>query len=79
MKLTFKEQRELESLPSEIEALEREQHELTARMASADYHRQGHEKIKADRQRAEEIERLLERAFERWGALEEKAKAVGSG
>ena len=76
VKLTFKEQRDLESLPTEIEALEREQHELTARMASADYHKQGPEKIRADRQRAEEIERLLERAFERWSALEEKAKAA---
>ena len=44
VKLTFKEQRELESLPAEIEALEREQHELTARMAGADYHKQGPEK-----------------------------------
>ena len=79
VKLTFKEQRELESLPSEIEALEHEQHDLTARMASADYHKQGHEKSKADRQRAEEIERLLERAFERWGVLEEKAKAAAAG
>ena len=79
MKLTFKEQRDLESLPSEIEALEREQHDLTARMASADYHRQGPEKIRADRQRAEEIERLLESRFERWAALEEKAKLAASG
>jgi ATP-binding cassette subfamily F protein uup len=76
VKLTFKEQRDLESLPSEIEALEREQHDLTARMASADYHKQGPETMKADRQRAEEIERLLERAFERWSALEEKARAA---
>jgi ATP-binding cassette subfamily F protein uup len=75
-KLTFKEQRELESLPGLIEALEREQHELTARMASADYHRQRAEGIKADRRRAQEIERLLETSFERWSALEEKAKAA---
>jgi ATP-binding cassette subfamily F protein uup len=76
VKLTFKEQRDLESLPSEIEALEREQHGLTARMASAEYHKQAPGAMKADRQRAEEIERLLERAFERWSALEEKAKAA---
>jgi ATP-binding cassette subfamily F protein uup len=78
-KLSFKELRELESLPAQIEALEREQHELTARMASADYHKQGAERIKADRQRAEEIERSLETSFERWSALEEKAKAAGGG
>jgi ABC transport system ATP-binding/permease protein len=78
VKLTFKESRELESLPAEIEALEREQHELTARMAAADYHRQGAEHIKADRQRAEEIERLLESRFERWAALEAKAKLAAA-
>jgi ATP-binding cassette subfamily F protein uup len=78
VKLTFKESRELESLPAEIEALEREQHDLTARMASADYHRQGPEQLKADRRRAEEIERLLETAFERWSALEQKAKQAGA-
>jgi ATP-binding cassette subfamily F protein uup len=78
VKLTFKESRELESLPAEIEALEREQHDLTARMAAADYHRQGPEQLKADRRRAEEIERLLESAFERWSALEQKAREAGA-
>ena len=79
VKLSFKEQRDLESLPAEIEALEREQHELTAQMASADYHKHGAERIKADRQRATNIERLLESKFERWSALEEKAKAAAAG
>jgi ATP-binding cassette subfamily F protein uup len=79
VKLTFKEQRELESLPAEIEALEREQHDLTARMAAADYHRQGAERIRADRQRAEALEHLLESRFERWAALEEKAKLAAAG
>jgi ATP-binding cassette subfamily F protein uup len=79
VKLSFKEQRDLESLPAEIEALESEQHELTAQMASADYHQQGAERIKVDRQRATAIERLLESKFERWSALEEKAKAAAAG
>jgi ATP-binding cassette subfamily F protein uup len=78
VKLTFKEQRDLESLPAEIEALEREQHELTAQMAGADYHKRGAERLKADRRRATEIERLLEAKFERWSALEEKAKLAGA-
>ena len=34
--LTFKEQRELERLPAEIEALERDQHALTERMSAPD-------------------------------------------
>jgi ATP-binding cassette subfamily F protein uup len=79
VKLTFKEQRDLASMPSEIEALEREQHDLTARMAGADYHQQGVERIRADRARAEAIERTLESLFERWSVLEEKAKAAAAG
>ena len=79
VKLTFKEQRELESLPAEIETLEREQHELTALMASADYHTRGADGIRVDRRRAEEIERLLETRFERWSVLEEKAKLASAG
>ncbi len=46
-KLSYKETRELEQLPAQIEALEAEQRELTARMSSGDYHRQGAAQIKA--------------------------------
>jgi ATP-binding cassette subfamily F protein uup len=74
VKLSFREQRDLEGLPGEIEALEREQHALTERMSSADYHRQGPDAIKADRARAEQVEHELAAKFERWSALEEKAR-----
>jgi ATP-binding cassette subfamily F protein uup len=76
-KLSFKEQRELDALPAEIEALEQEQHQLTARISSADYHRQGAEAIKADRRRADDIERLLAEKFARWEALDQKATLAG--
>ncbi|HKE95927.1 MAG TPA: ATP-binding cassette domain-containing protein [Povalibacter sp.] len=69
-KLSYKEVRELEQLPREIEALEQEQQELTARMSSADYHRQGAEQMRTDRRRVEEIESLLASKFDRWEALE---------
>ena len=42
-------------------------------MSAPDYHRQGAEAIKADRQRAVEVERLLADRFARWDALEAKA------
>jgi ABC transport system ATP-binding/permease protein len=74
VKLSFREQRDLDSLPGEIEALEREQHGITERMSAADYHRQGPDAIKADRVRAEQIEHELATKFERWSALEEKAR-----
>jgi ATP-binding cassette subfamily F protein uup len=72
-RLSSWEQRELDALPAELEALEREQHALTERMCAPDYHREGTERIKADRTRAEEIERLLAAKFERWGELDARA------
>jgi ABC transport system ATP-binding/permease protein len=69
-RLGYKEQRELTSLPGEIEALEREQTATTTRMSAPDYHLQGASQIRADRQRLEEIEALLLAKFERWEALE---------
>lgn len=71
-KLSFKEARELAQLPAEIEALEQQQHALTARMSGADYHKQGSEQIKTDLKLAESIERQLTEKFARWAALEEK-------
>ena len=74
-KLTFAERRELETLPDEIEALEQEQHALTERMCLPDYHREGPERIKLDRDRAAEIEHALAAKFERWGELDSRNDA----
>jgi ATP-binding cassette subfamily F protein uup len=73
-KLSFKEQRELASLPGEIEALEREQTELTARMSSPDYHRPGAQQALTDGKRLEAIEALLLTKFARWESLEEQQR-----
>jgi len=73
VKLSFREQRELEQLPGELEALEKEQAELTARMSGADYHKQGAAQLRADRERAAKIEKLLAEKFERWSLLDQKA------
>jgi len=72
-KLSFKEQRELAQLPGELEVLEREQTALAARMSNADYHRQGAAQLKADRERAAAIEKLLATKFERWAELDQRA------
>jgi ATP-binding cassette subfamily F protein uup len=71
-KMSYKETRELGQLPAEIEALEQQQHELTARMSSGEYHKQGGDQIKADLQLADELERQLAEKFARWEALEAK-------
>ena len=78
VKLTYKETRELEALPGEIDALEAEQQALAARMSAPDYYRQGGAAMKADQMRSGEIEALIDAQLERWEALEAKAKAAAS-
>jgi len=70
-RLSYKEERELAALPEEIESLEREQTELTARMSAPDYHRLGGERLRGDRKRLAELEELLLHKFARWESLEE--------
>jgi len=72
VRLSYKEQRELAALPDEIEALEREQAQLTERMSAPDYHRLGGEQLRSDRKRLEELEALLLDKFARWERLEEE-------
>ena len=71
-KMSYKETRELTQLPAEIEALEQQQQALTARMSSGDYHKQGSEQIKADRQLVSDLEQQLAEKFARWEELENK-------
>ena len=71
-RLSYKEERELAALPEEIESLEREQTELTARMSAPDYHRLGGERLRGERNRLAELEELLLQKFARWESLEEQ-------
>ncbi|MFZ0009749.1 MAG: hypothetical protein WAK94_16060, partial [Steroidobacteraceae bacterium] len=71
-RLSYKEERELAALPEEIESLEREQTELTARMSEPDYYRLGGERLRGDRKRLAELEELLLEKFARWESLEEQ-------
>jgi ATP-binding cassette subfamily F protein uup len=72
-RLSYKEQRELESLPAEIQRLEDEQRELTRKMSADDYCRAAADEMRRDGERAVEIEALLAQRMERWVSLEEKA------
>jgi ATP-binding cassette subfamily F protein uup len=71
-KLSYKETRELEALPGEIEALEAEQKQLAAKMSAPDYYKQPPDRLRADQARSAEIEALLLQKLERWEALEAK-------
>jgi ATP-binding cassette subfamily F protein uup len=75
-KLSYRETRELEQLPKQIEALEDEQKALAAAMGGSDYHKRGGEQMRKDAERAIEIEQWLETAFERWAELDAKKNAA---
>jgi len=69
-KLTFKEAKELEALPSRISALEREQAELERRLADPLLYRTDPEAVRTAKMRYDSIEQDLMRALERWTELE---------
>jgi ATP-binding cassette subfamily F protein uup len=69
-KLTFKETRELETLPRHIEDLESEQKSLYERMADPEFYKEGGEKISRAKGRLNELEQALEESYARWQDLE---------
>jgi ATP-binding cassette subfamily F protein uup len=69
-RLTYKERRELEALPSRIEELESHQAELHARMGGAEFYRQRSDDITAAMERLESIQCELELCYQRWQLLE---------
>ena len=69
-KLTFKEERELETLPGHIEALESEQKCLYERMAEPQFYKEAGEKISRARARMDELAQALEETYARWQELE---------
>ncbi len=68
-KLSYKEQRELEQLPVQIEALEVEQQALREALADGTLYARDHERAAQLTRRDGEIEDLLMQALERWEAL----------
>ncbi|HEX4051065.1 MAG TPA: ATP-binding cassette domain-containing protein [Steroidobacteraceae bacterium] len=68
-RLSWREQRELEALPQEIEALEREQTDISQRMSAGDYWNDV-QRARADSERLGHIQALLADKFARWETLE---------
>ncbi|HCL87342.1 MAG TPA: ABC transporter ATP-binding protein [Comamonadaceae bacterium] len=68
-KLSYKEQRELEQLPAQIEALEAEQLALREELADGSLYARDGARAAALHARDGEIEELLMQALERWEAL----------
>lgn len=68
-KLSYKEQRELEQLPSRIERLEQEQAMLQAQVGAPDFYRSSKNDIAAVLARLESLEAELAQAYGRWETL----------
>jgi ATP-binding cassette subfamily F protein uup len=71
-KLSFKEQKELEGIPSEIEKLELEQVEINTQLADGELYKSQATLVKTLQARLIEIEGLLEKSLARWEVLDAK-------
>ena len=69
-KLSYNDQRELDSLPVEIEQLEKEIGALQKLIAAPDFYAQEAELVQQKLRDLGEAEKLLEQRIERWGELE---------
>ena len=69
-KLSFKETKELESIPELIDKLEKEQSQINSLLADPAVYRDKPDEVKTRQSRLLEIETLIENALKRWEELE---------
>jgi len=69
-KLSYKDQRELDQLPAEIESIEASIDALQTVVSDAGFYAQDHEAVQAKLQELRDAEALLEQRVERWSELE---------
>ena len=75
-KLSYKEQRELDQLPGEIELLESNISTLQSEIASPDFYSNDSEHVQTILNKLGEIEGLLEQRVERWGELQSQQDSL---
>jgi ABC transport system ATP-binding/permease protein len=73
-RLSYKEQRELETLPALISDLEKEQKVISEQLADPDLYRQRPDEVQRLNARFAEIDNLLMDSLEKWETIEAKAK-----
>jgi ATP-binding cassette subfamily F protein uup len=76
-KLGYKEERELADLPDKLKALEREQEEISGKLADPALYRDRSGEVKPLQTRHAAIEKELTRALTRWEELEGKKRGAG--
>ncbi|MCK9420169.1 MAG: ATP-binding cassette domain-containing protein [Nitrospirae bacterium] len=69
-KLSFKEQKELETLPQRIEKLDAEQQQIITTMAAPAFYRGSGNKVADTKARLEAVEKELAEVYKRWNELE---------
>jgi ATP-binding cassette subfamily F protein uup len=69
-KLSYKDKRELESLPKEIENMEEKLEAFQQDVNSAEFFQKDQEYVQAELQKLSELEEKLSHAYERWDELE---------
>jgi ATP-binding cassette subfamily F protein uup len=72
-KLGYKERRELEDLPQQINALETERQELFETWSDPLFYRKGKEEMEQIKTRLAQLEQALETAYFRWEELEDRS------
>ena len=77
-KLSYKDQRELDALPAEIEALEAKLAELQARVSAADFYKEDADTVQSALKKLEGAEAFLESRVERWAELEALRDALAA-
>jgi len=70
-KLSYKEQRELATLPGKIEGLEKQQAALVAKMAEPGFYQADFKDIQQVTDQLAQVEKELEAVFERWAELDD--------
>jgi ATP-binding cassette subfamily F protein uup len=71
-RLSYREARELEALPGQIEVLEAEQRALSERIAGPDFYKEPPETIQTSLERIEALQRELLVVYARWDELESR-------
>ncbi|MGH8654414.1 MAG: ATP-binding cassette domain-containing protein [Gammaproteobacteria bacterium] len=69
-KLSYKDQRELDALPQQIEALEAECSALHARMSTPEFYQQDKAAISEAQARVAQLDAMIQAGYARWEALE---------
>jgi len=72
-KLSYKEQREYDALPGQIETLEQQIAELEAKVGAADFYQGDHTETQSVLDQLNSAQQELEGCFERWAELEDRA------